>query len=315
VKWEKLGLIWKPPADLSWAQTHATLPIVHVAGANEWWVYIGCRDANGKTRVGRILLDTRELPHGRCTIARLDAKPVLSLGDPGAFDDCGVMPSWVVENGDELWMYTIGWNVSTTVPYRLSIGLATSRDNGSTFKRLSQGPIVDRNVNEPYFVTTPCVLRESEFWRMWYVSCTGWREIGGRLEPGYHIKYAESRDGLAWQTTGISCIDLGDDYAVARPCVFRNGSRYAMLYSYRSLLNYRSDTTSAYRLGYAESGDGIHWDRLHERAGIDRSESGWDSEMIEYCWLQPHRGEHYLLYNGNGFGQSGFGIARLVAWD
>ena len=88
-----------------------------------------------------------------------------------------------------------------------------------------------------------------------------------------------------------------------------------MLYSYRSLLNYRSDTTSAYRLGYAESDDGIHWDRTDERVGFERSATGWDSEMMEYCWLQPHQGEHYLLYNGNGFGQSGFGIARLAAWD
>jgi hypothetical protein len=37
--------------------------------------------------------------------------------------------------------------------------------------------------------------------------------------------------------------------------------------------------------------------------------------MMEYCWVQQHEGETYLLYNGNGFGRTGFGIARLAAWE
>jgi hypothetical protein len=255
------------------------------------------------------------LPQSISTVSHVDSEPVLSLGEPGTFDDSGVMPSWMIHNGDELWLYYIGWNVSSTVPYRLSIGLAISRDGGATFFRHSHGPVVDRNVDEPYFVTTPCVYRDDDHWRMWYVSCTGWREIGGRLEPAYHVKYADSCDGIAWKTSGISCIDLGNEYAVARPCVFRRGDGYAMLYSYRALLNYRSDAGSAYRLGYAESDDGIRWERMDDRVGIDRSASGWDSEMIEYCWLQQHASETYLLYNGNGFGRSGIGIARLAAWE
>jgi hypothetical protein len=210
-------------------------------------------------------------------------------------------------------MYYIGWNVSGTVPYRLSIGLALSEDQGATFRRFSQGPIIDRGTHEPFFVTLPCVHKENATWRMWYVSCTGWEQILGRWEPAYHVKYAESEDGIAWNHTGISCIDLGGSYSVARPCVFRKGNRYAMLYSYRSLIKYRTDLQGAYRLGYAESDDGIKWQRMDDRVGIEHSTTGWDSEMIEYCWLQRHGEETYLLYNGNGFGRSGFGMARLVS--
>jgi hypothetical protein len=148
---------------------------------------------------------------------------------------------------------------------------------------------------------------------MWYTSCTGWQTIAGRPEPSYHVKYAESDDGIKWNATGISCIDLGEGFAVARPCVFPNRNGYGMFYSYRSLTNYRTDRTTGYRIGYAESGDGIRWERGDGRVGIDRSTSGWDAEMIEYCWLQQFGGNTYLLYNGNRFGHSGFGIARLVA--
>jgi hypothetical protein len=54
---------------------------------------------------------------------------------------------------------------------------------------------------------------------------------------------------------------------------------------------------------------------MDDHVGIERSTSGWDSEMIEYAWLQRHGDETYLLYNGNGFGRSGVGLARLVSWD
>ncbi len=87
-----------------------------------------------------------------------------------------------------------------------------------------------------------------------------------------------------------------------------------MLYPYRSLAGYRTDFDSAYRLGYAESDDGMQWRRMDDRVGIERSRTGWDSEMMEYCWLQRHGQDTYLLYNGNGFGQSGIGMARLVSW-
>ena len=85
-----------------------------------------------------------------------------------------------------------------------------------------------------------------------------------------------------------------------------------MLYPYRSLKNYRTDPYAAYQLGYAESDDGITWKRMDHEVGIGRSTSGWDSEMLAYGWLQRHGNQTYLLYNGNGFGRSGVGLAVLM---
>ncbi len=315
MKWEKRGLIWAPTGDPSWAQSHATLPAAQVAGPDRWWVYVGSRDAQGKSRIARVTLDTSNLANGVPAVCDVAQEPVLSLGEPGTFDDSGMMPAWLVHDGDAVRLYYIGWNVVGTVPYRLSIGVAVSDDRGATFRRFSLGPIIDRSVREPFFATSPCVRKENDTWRMWYVSCTGWQDINGRWEPTYHVKYAESHDGFDWNLTGISCVEAGEGFAIARPCVFRNGTRYGMLFPFRSMIAYRTSRDSAYRLGYAESDDGIHWERMDDRVGIERSASGWDSEMMEYCWIQQQAGETYLLYNGNGFGRSGFGIARLVAWE
>ena len=67
----------------------------------------------------------------------------------------------------------------------------------------------------------------------------------------------------------------------------------------------------AYRIRYAESTDGLTWSRRDERAGIDVSASGWDAEMIEYPCVFDHSGRRYMLYAGNGFGRTGFGLAVL----
>jgi hypothetical protein len=46
-------------------------------------------------------------------------------------------------------------------------------------------------------------------------------------------------------------------------------------------------------------------------AGIEPSPEGWDGETVEYPWIFDHDGERYMLYNGNRYGLTGFGLAVL----
>jgi hypothetical protein len=84
-----------------------------------------------------------------------------------------------------------------------------------------------------------------------------------------------------------------------------------MLYSFRSATDYRKSPEQSYRLGYAESRDGISWTRKDDEVGIERSQDGWDSQMMQYCHIYEYRGKKYLFYNGNEFGKSGIGYAIL----
>jgi hypothetical protein len=65
---------------------------------------------------------------------------------------------------------------------------------------------------------------------------------------------------------------------------------------------------AAYHIGYAESHDGVSWERDDERAGIGSS-GEWDSEMQAYPAVFDDEGKRYLLYNGNGYGRTGVGWA------
>ena len=53
------------------------------------------------------------------------------------------------------------------------------------------------------------------------------------------------------------------------------------------------------------------WKRSDELASMEVSESGWDSEMVNYPHVFSLNEETYMLYQGNGMGQTGFGLAVL----
>ena len=135
---------------------------------------------------------------------------LFELGEPGAFDDCGVMPSSIVEHNGKKYLFYIGWTLKQTVPYHNSIGVAVSNDDGKTFTKMYNGSIMPSIHTEPYFTGTSYVLIDQGLWRMWYLSCVKWELIDGQLEPFYHIKYAESNDGVNWKRNGMVAIDFKD---------------------------------------------------------------------------------------------------------
>ncbi len=308
MKWIKKGLIFAPDHNLDWMVSHASIPVADKVGDAVLRIYFGTRDGSGRSQTSYLEVEEAR-PE---SIIYIHDRPILPLGRPGTFDDSGIMPSWILNQGNKKYLYYIGWNPQITVSYRLAIGLAVSEDDGRTFQKISEGPVCDRSINEPFFNTAPCVLFEEGRWKMWYISCTGWETINGIPEPRYHIKYADSTDGINWHKSGLVCVDYDEvTDAIGRPCVFKENNRYKMFYSYRRILNYRTDREQSYRLGYAESPDGYTWTRRDDEVGIGKSESGWDSEMIEYCYRYEYEGKKYLFYNGNGFGRSGFGYAVL----
>lgn len=297
-KWKKQGLIITPQRNLWWMQTHAMLPTVDFVKDDLYRIYFSGRDKENRSHIGYALVKVEK----SFQVLDYSSEPVLTLGNLGCFDDNGVTPSWIVNHNDKKYLYYIGWNKGSTVRMSLIVGLAISDDRGETFKRYSKAPLLERTDGEPYSIlTAPCVLIEEGVWKMWYVSGIGWRD---KDLPQYNIKYAQSKDGLHWERKEIICIDLKPktEHALARPCVREEGEIYKMWYSYKG---------ENYRIGYAQSKDGLAWKRKNREVGIDVSARGWDSEMIEYAFVFEHKGNKYMLYNGNDYGKEGIGYAVL----
>lgn len=300
MKWIKKGLILKPQA-VDWMVTHTAVPFIEARGGDRYRIYFTSRDEEKRSQTGYAEFDM----NNPFTMLKITEKPILTFGSLGAFDDRGAMCSWVVNCKDLKYMYYNGWNLGITVPFYSWAGLAISKDDGETFERVSKGYILARDNIDPYMATNPCVLIENNLWRMWYISCVKWVIEDSKPKHYYHIKYAESYDGINWKKEGKIAIDFKykDEYAIARPFVLKENGLYKMWYCYRG---------NSYRIGYAESLDGIDWERKDDIVGIDVSPEGWDSEMIEYACIFDHKGERYMLYNGNEYGKTGIGLAILA---
>jgi hypothetical protein len=129
--------------------------------------------------------------------------------------------------------------------------------------------------------------------------------VKGEPYPRYVVRSAESSDGVHWSDGGHVCINLeADEFGIGRPWVIRDVDRNRMWYSIRS-------HSRPYRIGYAESADGLSWKRLDDSVGITASESGWDSEMICYAAMIDVNEKRLTFYNGNRHGATGFGVAVL----
>lgn len=300
VKWEKLGQIIVPDTSLFWNQTHAMLPTPDHIEGDIFRIYYSGRDNGNRSHIGSVTVNLMQPQE----ILDITEQPVLSPGQLGCFDDNGVSPSCIVNLSGRKLLYFIGWKPRCTTRMSVVAGLAQSVDGGKTFSRVSRAPILRRTDREPFgIMTAPWVLKDEDVFRMWYVSGLEW--VHADL-PRYNIKYAESSDGVNWVQEGVVAIESRDDQetSLARPCVFKDGNVFRMWYSFK----YGREN---YVMGYAESSDGLTWDRMDDRAGISRSLTGWDSEMIEYGSVFAHRGNKYMLFNGNGYGASGAGLAVL----
>lgn len=296
-------MIFKPEGNADWNKSHAQVPKPILIDDNRLRIYYGTRDKFNRTRTSFIEVQ----PGNPKEILYIHNEPVMDLGDEQSFDEYGVMPGCVLKNLDDVIMYYTGWTKGNKVPYIVQIGMAVSKDGGITFNRISNNPVIGFQ-QEKISCSQPLVIMDDNSWKMWYSSFTDWMSADG-MEPVYELHYADSIDGISWDLKG-KVLDYVDK-AVINPTVWQTNGKWLMLYSYRGLSNYRNDTSNSYRIGYAESGNSNEWINYPHNPVMDISEEGWDSEMTEYPAVYNHKGKFYLLYNGNGFGKSGFGYAIL----
>lgn len=304
--WIKKGLIFNVNGEFPWNKTHAQVPVPDELN-DCIRIYYASRNEDNISSISYIEV-SKEDPS---KILYTHNYSILELGELGTFDDSGLMPTSIITIGLTKYLYYIGWTTRGTVPYHNGIGVAKSDDGGKSFKKLFEGPIITVNKNEPYFSGTAFVMNDNQKFKMYYLSCIGWKRKDDKIEPYYEIKYAESDNGLEWNQLNHTCISLkdGEGGVVSASVIKNKNGTYKMWYGVRADFDYRENIERSYRIGYAESLNGKDWIRLDDKAGIDISNDGWDSEMISYPYVFKCNNRLIMFYNGNGFGKTGFGYA------
>ncbi len=294
IKWQKRGLVIEPNESIWWMRTHAMLPTPYHLEGSLYRIYFAGRNENNQSHIGYALIDMDHPDH----VLEYSQDAVLKPGRLGTFDDNGVLASCLLEQDGELLMYIIGFKPGGTTRMDLFGGLSISKDQGQTFERWSEAPIIERNKVNPFINTAPWVIKDGDGFRMYYVAGTEW--IHEDL-PRYNIQTATSKDGKNWYREGIVAIDfLEGENALARPYVIKENDIYRMWFSSKG---------DCYLPQYAESEDGIHWKRYTEVVDLFPTPAGPDEEMICYPVVIRHNDKHIMFYNGNGYGKNGICLA------
>jgi predicted GH43/DUF377 family glycosyl hydrolase len=305
MKWKKLGLVYEPGRKFWWNQRYAMMPTpIYIPESGIIRVFFGTTDKDIYGRTSFLDVDA----HAPNKVVNISEEYVLDVGKPGTFDDCGAVPSSVVNVNGQQYLYYVGFQRAQKVPYMLFSGLAISSD-GKHFDRYSESPLIDRSITNVYSNAAPYVLfdKEENVYKMWFWLGKQWVTVNNKLYIQAEIHYAVSKDGKNWNLHEHPCIvpEPATEFSVGRPWVIKAEGKYRMFYSVRYI-------DKLYRMGYAESHNGVEWERKDSEIAIDVSKEGWDAEMICYPAVIAVEGKTYLFYNGNNNGDTGFGVAELI---
>ncbi|HMJ47111.1 MAG TPA: hypothetical protein VK498_07255 [Ferruginibacter sp.] len=315
MKWKKLGKIFDPTEHklsnnfLEFAQSPQTLVFDNFVR-----VYFSTRE---KDETGKYLshISFVDFDKNFQKILQFSKETIIPLGKLGCFDEHGIFPINILRDKDKILAYTTGWNRKVSVSADASIGMAISNDNGLTFKKTGDGPILTSSLYEPFLVGDAFVAKFEGQYHMWYIHGSKWITDPSEQDPQrvYKIVHATTADGVNWEKEGKHIIadKLDENECQALPTVINFNDQYHMFFCYRQAIGFRKVKERGYRIGYANSTDLVNWQRDDDNVGIEVSEEGWDSDMLCYPHVFHCDNKVYMLYNGNEFGRLGFGLAVL----
>ena len=315
MKWKKLGKIFDPTHHklanncFQYAQSPQTIVFDDFIR-----IYFSTRE---KDNIGKFKSHIAFVDFNKTftNIINISNHTVIELGELGCFDEHGIFPINVLRDNGRILAFTSGWNRKVSVNVDASIGLAISYDNGLTFNKVGNGPILTSSCHEPFLVGDGFVIKQENTFHMWYIYGSKWITDIDENEPQriYKIAHATSQDAINWKRDGKQIIGdkLNEEECQALPSVLYFNKKYHMVFCYREAIGFRKLKNRGYRLGYAYSEDLITWTRDDKNLGIDYTVGEWDSDMMCYPHIFNCEDKIYLLYNGNEFGRFGFGLAEL----
>ena len=200
-QWRKLGKVFTPQEvqGRDWLKEFAQAPATLLFD-DCVRVYFSCRplpDGSGQyiSYSAYVDLDRRNL----FRVRQVAERPILELGGLGEFDEFGTYPVSVIRQGGELRAYYAGWTRCESVPFNVAIGCAVSVDDGRTFRKLGNGPVLGYSPHEPFVLSGPKIRFFEGQWYLYYIAGRKWKLHAGRAEPVYKIRMAVSDDGLEWR--------------------------------------------------------------------------------------------------------------------
>lgn len=293
--WKNLGNIFTPTSQKKWIHSHASLPVAHHLGNGNFRIFFSSRDSKNHSHIGYVELDVEKL-----LIHNISPNPVLSPGPPGSFDQNGLSMGCLIQVEHSLYLYYVGWGKPINGQFNNAIGMAKWDESQQCFVKSIKNPVVGIDTVDSISLSYPFIIEKNQTLIMWYGSHKTW---GINESDRLHIlKTAESIDGIFWKKNSNPVLEFKDEneFAFSRPSIVWQNGEYKMWFSYKG---------EGYRIGYAESLDGLHWNRKDDMVNLYNSNTLWASKEVCYPNVFEYKNNLYMLFNGNGYGKTGFALA------
>ena len=218
------------------------------------------------------------------------ANPVLEAGNPGEWDQGGVVSGAVLFDGAMYHMWYGGFRTIPLVWPDLDIGYATSPD-GVTWTKHPFNPVfVRQGTWDSAGIWPGAVVWDGALYHMWYV--------GGTSASPTQTGYATSPDGVSWTPYGGNPVLTGDpggwDAAQADiHAVIADGGIY------RAWYHGCAAAGSWSRIGYATSPDGVTWSKYADNPVLWPLGYGWDGYGLDGPEV-VFDGTYHMWYKGYG---------------
>lgn len=287
--WER-RIISGPQRGIEWSST--SLGAGWVAKSSEGLrVLVGGRGKDNRSRIGEIYF----FEEGGS--ARFSPLPLVDVGESGSLTADGVSYPSLFGQEEEL-MFVVGWQRIGGGMFANTLLLAERERNLGTF-RVKQEPLFPRLVGR----TGSAAALDMDGAVIAVTVFDGWLDYSERKIPTYKVWWAEKQANQRYRLIEkIGGLPSDPRIAVAKPSFLNANGHIFAWFSVR--------IENAYHVvgGHLQGGS------FSEIQGLNLlpSESGWDSTSVEYAHFVKSADRIIGVYNGNGFGRSGIGVATAT---
>lgn len=281
--------------------SHVSNPTpLHLGGA-EYRVFYAARDDKNRSSLAYFDFDV-----DATAVTNIGQEPLFSYGEPETFFSHGVTPGSTYEAAGQLWLSFMGWEIpGDGEHWRGEIGLLNLGKRNSKASLHSTEPLLGRGGGDAVSLSYPGIIRlDTGDFLMIYGSTVTWD--AGNGEMLHVLKAAASPNGFDWHAfESPHPYRLGSAQAFSGPNIVPTGSGMYDVY-----FSYRGAPPSKYKIGRSRfNSNDFSWQLLPDPAisGLDPHTIG--VEMQEYPSVFRHDGRTFMLFNGDGYGRTGVGLA------
>ena len=298
IEFQRLGQILDPQ-ELQFNEctlSHAANPVVVKIAEHSYRIFFNSRDLNQKSSVYSVdfNLDSQLIIPNTFKIQFL-----LGTSDSYFKDGVSLGSHFQLDGVD--WIGFMGWVNPPSEHWYGTIGRLRLNSNFD-FEYIEESPWFGLDSYDQTSLSYPAVYFSKNVMHVWYGTTLSWD--GGNGEMVHVLKEKISTDFVQFEnSTRVVEWKLGESQAFSRPSVAEVQGHFLMAYSVRG-------SSTKYRIGFGIIEDDSPI--IKEIATYPTSKSRWESEMVEYPCLVSHKNSIFMFYNGNGYGKSGIGLARLI---